>query len=1221
MYRNFTKILCRRFGYLPKLLFIMKWVTVILLVSFLQVSAASFGQLVTIKEKTVTLEKVIKEIKRQAGYNVLLSTDKIKSGTLVNADFNNFSIEEVMNKILLGKDLTYIIEDKTILIKPKEKSIINKIVDYLTPTAAIKITGVVKDKGGVPMPGVSVTIKGTASTVVTNDKGEYQITAPDNNAILVFRFIGYKTVEQGINGRTKIDIALEEDASQLKEVNIVSTGYQTINKKLFTGASTSIKGSDVKQDGVTDISRMLEGKVAGVSVQNVSGTFGAAPKIRVRGATSISGENKPLWVIDGIVLEDVVNISNDQLSSGDALTLIGSSVAGLNADDIEDFNILKDASATALYGARAMNGVVVITTKKGKAGNTRVNYSGNFSSFMKPNYDDYNIMNSADQMSVYAEIARKGGLTSNIVNGVSGGAYVKMWQLTNTYNPETGQFAIENTPAGRAAFLKRYAMANTNWFDILFKNSFVQEHSVSISSGSEKSTHYFSLGYYNDNGWSIGDNVKRYTMNIRGDYNLSNKVSAGILTQGSFRQQRAPGTLGRTSNVVEGKYSRDFDINPFSYALNTSRTITAYDENGNLEYFKQNYAPFNIINELENNKIDLDMLDLKIQGELNYKFIKNFSFKSIGALRYVKTTREHKITEFSNMALAYRYSPNSTVNNANRFLYKDPDIAELTERIITLPEGGFYNRSDDNLLNFNVRNQVDYNQTFGKHQVRGFVGQEIKFANRQSSWNNGYGYQYDKGGVPFTDYRIIKMLLQNNYDYFGMSQLYDRYAAFFLNGSYAYNQKYIINGTFRYDGSNRLGETRTARWLPTWTVSGAWNIDEEDFVKNIHKISYAKLRAGYGLTASMGSASNASIVLNNNKTLRPNLSEVEPRIVLAGLENSELTWEKQYEANIGLDVGLFDSRFTFSFDYYNRNGFDLIGNIRTSGIGGQAVKQANYADMKSHGVEFTIGGRIGSQNSLSWSPSFTFGYNKNKITNLQNTPRIYDLIIPEGGALQGGAVRGLYSINFQKLNELGVPVFIDDEGEISSDVYVQSQTTKYLKYEGPVDPTITGGLTNSFKYKNFQFTFFVSYQAGNKIRLNNVYSSSYSDVDAMPREFLDRWTLPLDENYTNAPSLTDYLLQRDLSGTYPYTAYNYSTERVADGSFVRLKQVSLAYSLSNKLNKKLGLSNVSIKLQGNNIWLIYADKKLKGQDPEFFSSGGVAMPIPQQFTLSLKVGI
>lgn len=218
-------------------------------------------------------------------------------------------------------------------------------------------------------------------------------------------------------------------------------------------------------------------------------------------------------------------------------------------------------------------------------------------------------------------------------------------------------------------------------------------------------------------------------------------------------------------------------------------------------------------------------------------------------------------------------------------------------------------------------------------------------------------------------------------------------------------------------------------------------------------------------------------------------------------------------------------------------------------------------------------------------------------------------------------MRGLYSIDFQKLNSLGVPVFTNENGVTSSNVYVQSTNTDYLKYEGAVDPLYTGGLSNTFNYKNFALNVFVSYQAGNKIRLTNVFATNYDDSDAMPREFLDRWTLPGDEAITNVPSIADYLLRKSLTGTYPYTAYNYSSDRVADGSFVRLKQVSLAYNLSTKYAKSIGLNSLSLKLQGNNIWLIYADKKLKGQDPEFFGSGGVALPIPRQITLSLKVGI
>ncbi|MDQ8053024.1 MAG: SusC/RagA family TonB-linked outer membrane protein [Pedobacter sp.] len=1162
--------------------------------------------------KPERLENYLKKIEQAYKVSFVYDADEISKAMILEVPEKPSNIQESLAP-LKQKNINYRLVGNQVILKvaaPVEQA-----------RKDVVVRGTVKDKkDGKAIPGVSIFVKGASNVVSTNEQGEYQISAKEDG-ILVFRYLGYKTVEASVNNRTRIDVEMEEDASQLKEVNIVSTGYQNIQKKLFTGAATSIKGSDVKQDGAIDISRMLEGKVAGVTVQNVSGTFGTAPKIRVRGATSISGENKPLWVVDGVVLEDIVNISNDQLSSGDATTLIGSSVAGINADDIESFNILKDASATALYGARAMNGVVVITTKKGKAGNTTINYSGNYSTFLKPTYDSYNIMNSADQMSLYAEVYRKGGLSPNIVNGMNGGVWAKLYQQINTYDATSGAFGVVNTPEGRTAFLQKYAQANTDWFDILFRNSFVQEHSLSISSGSEKSQHYFSLGYYNDNGWTIADQAKRYTMNLRGNYTISPKISAGILATGAFRQQRAPGTLGRTSNVVEGVYTRDFDVNPFSYALNSSRTMRAYDDNGNLEYFTRNYAPFNIINESENNYIDLDMLDMKLQGEFNYKFLPNFEFKSVGAMRYVKTTREHKITEYSNMATAYRYGPNSTLRNANIYLYDDPDHPEIIDKESVLPQGGFYNRNDDYLLNFNVRNQIDWKKDFGKHALSAFIGQEIKFANRQNSYNNGYGYQYDKGGTPFTDYRIIKMLLEGNYNYYGMDQFYDRYAAFFLNGSYSYNSKYIVNGTFRYDGSNRMGATSTARWLPTWTVSAAWNIDEEDFIKNMPKISMLKLRAGYGLTASTGSATNSSIVLTNSTTLRPRLSETEPRIVLSGLENSELTWEKQYEANIGLDMGLLQNRLTASIDYYNRRGFDLIGSIRTSGIGGESTKSANYADMKSHGFEVQLSGMPVKTTDFSWRSTINFGYNKNTITNLKSKPRIYDLIIPEGGSKEGGAFRGLYSIDFKKLNGLGVPTFVNEDGVVSNTVYVQSTVTDYLKYEGPVDPPYTGGFTNTFTYKAFSLTAHISYQAGNKIRLNNVYSANYDDTDAMPREFLDRWTLPLDENYTNSPSIADYLLKKSLSGSYPYTAYNYSSERVADGSFVRLKQISLMYNVPVKMTKSIGLNSLSFKLNANNVWLIYADKKLKGQDPEFFGSGGVALPTPQQLTFTLRVGI
>ncbi|MCD0487697.1 SusC/RagA family TonB-linked outer membrane protein [Pedobacter sp. MC2016-14] len=1112
----------------------------------------------------------------------------------------------------------------------KTKGINYSIVGKQVVLKKVQITASFKDlivkgkvrgkKDGDLLPGVSVREKGVSNGVSTNGAGEYQIRVKEG-AVLIFSAIGYKQQEVTVSGRTTIDVSLDEDVSQLKEVTI-STGYQNINKKLFTGAATTIKGSDVKQDGITDVSRMLEGRVAGVSVQNVSGTFGAAPKIRVRGATSITGDNKPLWVVDGVILEDVVNISNEQLSSGDVSTLIGSSVAGINADDIESFNILKDAAATAQYGARAMNGVVVITTKKGRIGKPLISYTGNFSTYLKPTYDDYNIMNSSDQMSVYSELARKGWLNhSTASRAADGGVFTKMYQLINTYDASSGQFGLANTPEARNTFLSRYAVANTDWFDVLFKNSLMQEHAVSVSSGTEKSQLYFSTSYLNDNGWAAGNDVERYTANVNAVFNLTDKLTINFITTGSIRNQKAPGTVGRVSNPVEGKYSRDFDINPFSYALNTSRTMTAYDTNGARESFTRNFADFNILNELDNNSLDLSMLDFKLQGGLTYKFVKNFKYDFLASMRYVKSGNEHKVRENSNMANAYRADGDSYIQENNRFLYRDPEHLEL-QPVVVLPYGGFYNTTDDFLKSYMVRNSIEYDKTINdKHLINVYAFQETRMADRQTRSMIGYGYQYDKGGVAFIDPNIIKQATLNNLNYFSMSNRYDRFSAFMARAAYSYDGRYSFNATGRYDGSNQLGSSATARWLPTWNISGAWNVDEEDFMKRQQIISKLTLRATYGLTASLGSATNSALVLRNSSALRPYTNEVESVMNIDYIENGDLTWEKQYETNLGVDLGLFRNRLNLTVDLYNRNGFDLISPLRTSGIGGQYLTTANYADMNTKGIEVTISGPIIKTDEWSWRSNFNFGYNKNKVTKLSSPQSIFNLVTADGGPQQGFPYRGLYSVEFTGLNhETGVPEFINEKGERSQDVYMQSFETKYLKYEGPTDPKLTGGFFNTVSYKGFTFSSLFTFSAGNKIRLNPMFATSYSDLDAMPNEFKERWTLPGDELTTNIPSIPDVEASDDLEGVYPYNTYNYSSVRVADGGFIRLKQLSLSYALPAKILKYIGAGNASISAVANNFWLIYSDKKLKGQDPEFFASGGVALPIPKQYTLSLKIG-
>lgn len=1081
------------------------------------------------------------------------------------------------------------------------------------------ITGIVKDESGFPVFDAHVYVEGSEKSVYTDENGKYQIKANTGDDIVV-EFVGFQNSKKKVKPKSSVINVILNSGIKLEDV--VATGYQKTDRKLFAGASTKLKGEDARIDGMVDVGRMMDGKVSGVSVQNVSGTFGAAPKIRIRGASSIYGDTKPLWVVDGVVLEDVIDVSPDQLSSGDISTLISSSVAGLNAEDIESFQILKDASATALYGARAMNGVIVITTKNGTSGKMTIDVKSELTVKARPTYDQYDILNSQDQMSVFREMERKGWLThSKMMRSKDGGIFFQMYDAINSY--QNGGYGLENTPESRAEYLRVYEKLNTNWFNLLFKNSLQQNHSVSFKGGSKNAQFYASTSYLHDEGWSISDKVDRYTINMKGNFNLSDKVSIGISTKGSYREQKAPGTFSRDVDAVNGTYSREFDINPFSYALNTSRTIVPYNADGSYRYNRMNYAPFNILEEFKNNYIDLNVLDLNIQGDLNYKITPKLTYTFVGNIRYVKSTNEHKITANSNVAKAYRANDDATIAKDNGYLWTDPNNPNSLP-VVVLPHGGFYNREDHMLKNFYLRNILEYTNTFNEdHNINTILGQEVRSSDRNLAGFEGYGIQYDKGNTVFTDPNIIKKLSQAGFPYFGISNSYDRFAAFFINGAYSYKGKYIFNATARLDGSNKLGSSKDSRWLPTWNVSGRWNAKDEKFLQDIDWLSHLNIRATYGLTASMGPATNSLAVFRSSITVAPFPDEIQNGLKVQSLQNSDLTWEKQYEANLGVDLGLFNNAISISADVYQRKGFDLIAAVKTSGIGGELWKLANYANMTSKGVEFSLNSRNIQTGDFSWNTDVTFAYNRNEITKLYGEPSILSLTRAEGAAKLGGPVRGVYSIPFAGLDGEGIPTYYDIDGKITKNIFFQSSKTSHLKYEGTVDPKITGGVSNKFKYKNFVLNVFLTYQLGNIIRLYPSFHASYSDLDAMPRDLKNRWLMSGDENNTNIPTILSRRLYekygRSMESTY--NAYNYSTERVAKGDFVRLKEVSLSYKLPQNWIEKVGVSGANLRLSGTNLFLLYSDKALNGQDPEFFGSGGVALPMARQYTISLRVSL
>jgi len=1189
---------------------------------------------VTLSIENLTLYNALAKLEKTANVKFSYNSRISQLNQKVNYTANNELLSSILSNILQPLNITYSEVSNQIILQNKT-AFTNDVIGINTAQSLLSNTvlativkGRVLDEAGLPLPGATVMVKGTKIAVLTDFDGNFTIDAPANSTRLVVSYIGMETQEIAIKA-TPITVILSEFGQKLNEV-VITTGYEKTSKRTFTGAISKITGTDLLVEGVVDISRMIEGKAAGVTVQNVTGTFGTAPKITVRGSSSIFGDTKPLWVIDGIVQEDIVNLSFADLASGNSETLLSSSIAGLNPNDVLSIEILKDASATSIYGSRSLNGVVVVTTKQGRRESPlSVTYSLEQTARTVPSYSQYDILNSQETMSILKEIESKGFLgLPQTSQGRYGGVYNILANAINTYDQTSGTYGVKNDEPSRNAFLKKYELANTNWFKVLFRPSITQNHSLSFSGGGKNNAYFASLGFYHDPGWTLADGVNQLTSNIKNTFFINDKFSLTLSTQASVRDQAAPGSYDSLKDGVSGSTTRDFDINPFNYVLNTNRALRPYDDNGNYEYYRNNWAPINIIEELQNNYMDIKVKDIRFQADLAYKINPNLTYNFTANARYANTTREHNILEQSNIVGAYNAQETTIVRDQNIFLYQDPD--DLTApKVSVLPNGGILRKFSNELTSYNIRNSFNYKNVFNdKHELEALFGQELRSVDRNSNNFTAFGLQYDRGLTAFTDPRLLEKLINGGESYYGFNEERERTVGFFSKVGYTYDRRYTGSITGRYDGSNRQGNSSSSRWLPTYTFSGKWNVMEEDFMKNVKTINNLSLRGSYGLTATAGPATNSLAIYKSFITDRLNLSDRETGLNIDELQNADLTWEKQFETNIGLDLGLFDNRVQFTTDVYSRKAFDLVDFVTTSGIGGQKLKQGNNADMETKGIEFSLSTKNLNNTRLKWSTSFNFSVYNQEITKLQNEPSVLGLVDGTGGNSVGHPRNALYSYQFTGLNTQGLPTFVMADGIVDNVTGANFQDTeditKYLKYEGSIEPNKSAGISNTFTYDNWSLNVFIVAAGGNKVRLNPIYSDEYDDLTVFTKEFTNRWINPGDEALTNIPVIADQRLianyasqSKDL--TRAYNAYNFSDERVADGTFVRLKNVSLSYEFPKDLKKKLGLNLFSMKASTANPLLIYSDKKLNGQDPEFYRSGGVSQPITSQYTFSINV--
>jgi len=734
----------------------------------------------------------------------------------------------------------------------------------------------------------------------------------------------------------------------------------------------------------------------------------------------------------------------------------------------------------------------------------------------------------------------------------------------------------------------------------------MQNHTLSFSSGNEKSTYYASLSLLSDPGWQKGNKLTQYATNLNANYNLSSKVRLGLITDLSYRDQTTP--------IQDG----------YNYALNHSRTLNAKD------YYTTNYAPYNIFNEMDNAYIDTDIATLRIQGQLSWKITPKIEAILMGAIRYQNNTQKTEYKENSNWVLSYRAMPNTTVRDNNTNLYKDPNDP-FALPVVVLPKGGIREKLDKTSLANNLRATLSYKDAFaeGLHSIALFGGFEMDNAKNTNDLNRNYGLLYNAGNYASFSYLMFKKLQEEFRIYYTVADTENNNQAFFANASYTLKGRYTANGTLRYDASNAFGPSRYLRWMPTWNAGLKWDVSQENFFASLKPLSHLSLKASFGVTAVAPSVSNSLAQLYINNPWR-NSTQRELGLEIQNIANHDLTYEKNQELNIGADLGFLDDRINLSVEWFHRHSYDLIGDIVTQGTGGFTTKKGNMAQMRIRGLEIGLETTNLKTADFSWKTSFIYSRAKNEITELLTTPTIRDMIgystsaTSQGGFARAGyPLKSIFSVPFNGLNDRGLPTFLNEHDQSTiGGIRFDSRNVDFLKYAGTLIPTDKGSFSNTFHYKGISLGVVLTYSYGNVVRLRKL-SNIYTDYGIVPRELNNRWQFAGDETKTNIPVVYTTFMQNAYGYneiSQAYNTYDYSDIRIAKGDNIRLKEISLGYTFDKDFLRETRIRQLSVKLQATNLALLYADKRLNGDDPDYLVNGYTPIS-PKRLIFTLRVGL
>lgn len=1192
-----------------------------LLFPVLSLSAATDEAKISLSFQNAALPTILKEIKNQTGYDFMYNARDIDMGKTISVSLKDVSLEAALKECLPPFDLSYTIKDKIIILKRREKTD--------APVMQTFVSGSVKDQQKQALPGVAVFLKGSTIGTVTDVNGEFKIAVPAGKQTLVFSFVGMKPVEREVEGGQTLAVTMEENFAELDEV--VVTGMEKIKKDYMTGSASVITAKDLRSQGITSIDKILEGTVAGLNSTTLSGAPGTRAKITIRGENNLSGNTEPLWIVDGLPLLSGVPENN----TGDyAGTIMQDGVGNIMPEDIESISILKDASAAAIYGAKAANGVIVITTKKGFRSKTQFNYSGNYSISEAPRLH-VDFMNSREKLQYEQEILDMFGL--NYFNWTGRGGY-----LTKQYME--GSITQEGYDA-RMAQLKN---TDTDWFDVIFRTAHSHSHNLSIRGGSDEMTYYTSVNFQEKNGILRSNKYTNAGALMKLDYRpLKNLILA----------------LDLSANVRKNR-DHASAVDPFNYAVFANPYERPFDEDGNyaadLSYLGTNYTEmtasgykfdsFNIVRELRETKAASDGLDASLTFNIRYDIIPGLAVSSI-------------------VRKGVSYNTNTTSVEAGT--YTSYVREAFAKQIYTnlLPEeynNGELSESSGKSFSWSIRNQIDYSFHIKTDHLFTFL-----FAHEVTSQKfNNFGYtspvfygKYRITGVPdFGDDVSFESLRAQVGSMFNTSTGQNRTVSFLGTFRYGYKDRYIVNFNCRADGADAIGDAN--RFTPLWSIGGRYNMHNEKFFEN-EIVSEFSLRGSFGYTGNIDRSAYPFATISWGSDM------YEGNRIATGFTypNPSVRWEKKKDRNFGVEIGFLKNRINLTLDYYNNRTEDILTTLTIPVSTGRKNVKANGGTVGNKGIEAYLNIRWVNRPDITFSTSGNIARNKNVIIRSQHDYNSYaqafkssvikggvvNVVGEETGSIFGWKTAGVDPISgnprycLTPAGKRAYAQFLD-----SWDTFTETQKESYLnsgavpslesvpdavafdknagsdpdyfmasiRYLGRSNPKYVGGFNTYFRYKSFDFTTQWSYKVGHIIPSFNDYQNApnnwgdsgqasigyASDLSVSgtnrERRYLNFWKVKGD--------VTD--ISRFITGN-DYWQGIHTDLKYEKGNYLRLSNIAVSYRLPSEVAQRFGMKNMSLSFNAYNLFTF---TKYKGLDVG--TGGSFSYPTSREYNIKLSVG-